>query len=193
MIRRAVRALPGSSGAREFTSNLRRLYRVAGQICLTFRGGPTARLSSPRAAFDVAKRKCLRQAQTLKEKGQRAAQTSGNSEQVMTHLFQNPRSRWKHNGAKRNPRVTKRNQTERAERATGQALRFAVMKGYRPLRGLSVHTPTIPGVPLRSTPGFMLSPRFAGSRKEHQLIQRFLQSVIETLASANHRLKSLCH
>src|SRR6266436_4605310 len=58
------------------------------------------------------------------------------SEQVMTHLFQNPRSGWKHKawgGAKRNPRVTKRNQTERAERATGQALRFTVMKGYRPL------------------------------------------------------------
>src|SRR6266436_7388577 len=90
------------------------------------------------------------------------------SEQVMTHLFQNPRSGWKHKawgGAKRNPRVTKRNQTERAERATGQALRFTVMKGYRPLRGLSVHTPTIPGVPLPSTPGFMRSPRFAGSRK----------------------------
>src|SRR6266403_1172738 len=35
----------------------------------------------------------------------------------MTHLFQNPRSRWKHKAwgeAKRNSRVTKRNQTERA-------------------------------------------------------------------------------
>src|SRR5437660_4991484 len=93
-------------------------------------------------------------------------QTEGSSEQVMTHLFQNPRSGWKHKawgGAKRNPRLTKRNQTERAQRATAPAQRFTVIKGYRPLGGLCLHTPTIPGVPLRSTPGFMLSPRFAGS------------------------------
>src|SRR5439155_11109713 len=64
------------------------------------------------------------------------AQTLGSSEQVMTHLFQNPRSGWKHKawgGAKRNPRLTKRNQTERAKRATAQAMRFTLMKGYRPL------------------------------------------------------------
>src|SRR5438552_18340469 len=86
----------------------------------------------------------------------------------MTNLFQNPRSGWKHKawgGAKRNPRLTKHNQTERAQRATAPALRFTVMKGYRPLGGLSLHTPTIPGVPLRFTPGLMLSPRFAGSRQ----------------------------
>src|SRR5438132_1659198 len=84
----------------------------------------------------------------------------------MTNLFQNPRSGWKHKawgGAKRNPRLTKRNQTERAQRAP--ALRFTVMKGYRPLSWAALHTPTIPGVPLRFTPGFMLSPRFAGSRQ----------------------------
>src|SRR5258706_10478412 len=88
----------------------------------------------------------------------------------MKHLFQNPRSGWKHKArggatAKRNPRVTKRNQTEHAERATAQALRFTVMKGYRLLRGLSLDTPTTSGAPLRSSPDFMLWPRFAGSRK----------------------------
>src|SRR5438552_12988910 len=99
----------------------------------------------------------------------------------MTHLFQNPRRGWKHKtwhpsraarlatppwgGAKRNPRLTKRNQTERAKRATAQALRFTMLKGYRPLGGLSPHTPTIPGVAFRFTPGLMLSPRFAGSKQ----------------------------
>src|SRR2546421_7126476 len=78
----------------------------------------------------------------------------------MTHLFQNPRSGWKHKvshpsraarlgtppwgGAKRNPRLTKRKQTERAQPATAPALRFTVMKGYRPLGGLCLHTPTNP-------------------------------------------------
>src|SRR5258708_31898136 len=86
----------------------------------------------------------------------------------MTHPFQNPRSGWKHEawgGAKRNPRLTKRNQAERATRAIAQARRFTVLNGYRPLHGLPPHTPTVPGVPLSSTPGFILSPRFAGSRQ----------------------------
>jgi hypothetical protein len=40
--------------------------------------------------------------------------------------------------------------------------------GCRPLRGLFLRYSNDPGVPLRSTPGFMLSPRFAGSRLGHK-------------------------
>src|SRR5437660_1147298 len=137
----------------------------------------------------------------------------------MTNLFQNPRSGWKHKvshpsraarlgtppwgGAKRNSRLTKRNQTERAQRATVPTLRFTVVKGYRPLGGLSLHTPTIPGVRLRSTPGLTLLPRFAGSRQNFVNLGRAkfrstlrvgttsgeVPSVCE--AKRNHRLKSV--
>jgi lysyl-tRNA synthetase class 2 len=39
------------------------------------------------------------------------------------------------------------------------------MTGWRPLRGLFASSSIDPGVPLRSTPGFMLSPRFAGFKE----------------------------
>ena len=50
-----------------------------------------------------------------------------------------------------------------AERATAKVNKSKLIR-YRALRALGVFTLPYPGVPLRSTPGFMLSPRFAGSR-----------------------------
>ena len=41
-----------------------------------------------------------------------------------------------------------------------------VTRRCRPLRGLFLDTLNDPGVPLRFTPGFMLSPRFAGSNPD---------------------------
>ena len=81
-----------------------------------------------------------------------------------TYLFENPRSGWKHKawgGAKRNPRLTIRNKTERAKRAIAQRCDLLMMKGVAHFAGSAVVF-NDPGVPLRSTPGFMLSPRFAG-------------------------------
>ena len=59
---------------------------------------------------------------------------------------------------------------------------------YRTLRALRVFNYRRPGVPLRSTPGFMLTPRFAGLiHTVHGLNQTFLQCVLTRL----HRLKSV--
>src|SRR5438876_10791295 len=83
--------------------------------------------------------------------------------------LQNPRSGFKHKawgGAKRNPRITRRKNTERAKRPTAQKRQFArdeIAVGH--FVGFLPHTVTHPGVSLRSTPGFMLSPRFAGLRE----------------------------
>ena len=52
---------------------------------------------------------------------------------------------------------------------TGSILR------YRTLRVLYLHYGSAPGVPLRYTPGFMLSPRSAGYVTTNQLNQRFLK------------------
>src|SRR2546425_3775878 len=57
--------------------------------------------------------------------------------------------------------MTDGKKTERAKRAIVQEKRLVI--GCRPLRGLFLLTSNYTGVPLRSTPGFMLSLRFAGS------------------------------
>ena len=49
------------------------------------------------------------------------------------------------------------------------------MNGSHPLRGLSLYF-TDPEVPLRSTPGFMRSPRFAGSM---QCFTNFIQTFLK--------------
>src|SRR5438876_9943489 len=78
----------------------------------------------------------------------------------------NPRSGWKHSfwgEAKRNPRIIKGKTTERAKRPIELRCDSLIMSGCRPHRGLFSLYSNDPGVPLRFTPGFMLSPRFAGS------------------------------
>jgi hypothetical protein len=82
---------------------------------------------------------------------------------MLAYHSKNPRSGWKHKawgGAERNPRMTKGKKTERAKRAIAQKLRFVRLSPTS--RALPLYS-NDPGVPLRSTPGFMLSPRFAGS------------------------------
>ena len=85
---------------------------------------------------------------------------------MLAYLSKNPRSGCKHKAwgeAKRNPRMTKGKKTERAKRAIAQKLRLTPDKVLSPTsRALPLYS-NDPGVPLRFTPGFMLSPRFAGS------------------------------
>ena len=65
--------------------------------------------------------------------------------------------------------------SERADRAIAETLGLSIINGCRPLRGLFLFYLNDPGVSLRFTPGFMLSPRFAGSVQTFdQLVQTIL-------------------
>ncbi len=92
----------------------------------------------------------------------------------------NPRSGCKHKawgGAKRNPRMKRGKRTKRAKRAVAQELQCVNDHGLSPTSRALFLCAKDPGVPLRSTPGFMLSPRFAGSLQVHQLVPRLLKFV----------------
>jgi hypothetical protein len=55
------------------------------------------------------------------------------------------------------------NETKRAKRARARCYDLLSMTVVLPTSGALLFYTNDPGVPLRSTPGFMLSPRFAGS------------------------------
>jgi hypothetical protein len=109
----------------------------------------------------------MRRDNTLRDQGSILVWVLGSSEQVNAgSSLYNPRSGWKHKawrGAKRNPRIPNDEKTERAERAIAQMLRFTHDEWLSPTSRALFLCSDDPGVPLRSTPGFMLSPRFAGS------------------------------
>jgi hypothetical protein len=79
----------------------------------------------------------------------------------------NPRSGCKHKAwgeAKRNPRIVREKETERAKRAIVKCFRIAAVERLPPTSwALYFCAGVILGFRFRSTPGFMLSPRFAGS------------------------------
>jgi len=66
-----------------------------------------------------------------------------------------------------------------AREAGGSFLLFAIsaslrsVNGCRPLRGLAVRLRHIPGVPLRSTPGFILSPAPQAENANIHFAQKF--------------------
>ena len=62
--------------------------------------------------------------------------------------------------------------------ATVQTLHFTCHKRLSPTSWAFRFLLNDPGVPIRSTPGFMLSQRFAGSVQScHQLVQIFLKLI----------------
>jgi len=99
--------------------------------------------------------------------------------------FQNPRSGWKHKAwgeAQLNPRLTKVQSRARAACDSAKTFELLIfLNGCRPLRGLLFLCPNDPGVPLRSTPGFMLSPRSAGSMQK--LFSNFFKDSGRSFAS----------
>jgi hypothetical protein len=63
------------------------------------------------------------------------------------------------------PGMMKSKKTQRAKRAIAQSYDLLSMSGCRPTSWALGFYSNDPGVPLRSTPGFMLPPRFAGLRQ----------------------------
>ncbi len=103
-------------------------------------------------------------------------QTKGSSDQVnrahlsKTRVAGESIKPW--DEAKRNPRLRSGEKTERAKRAIAERLRFIHHVSLSPASRALASYINDPGVPLRSTPGFMLSPRFAGHTKTvHDLSQ----------------------
>ena len=87
----------------------------------------------------------------------------------------------------------------RAREACGSAKKGDLLKDewLSPTSWALLLCATDPGVPLRSTPGFMLTPRFAGSKQTlRRLDQSFLQFVdasIESGTVGNDKLKFIGH
>jgi len=94
---------------------------------------------------------------------------------VQAHLAKNPRSGWKHKawgGAKRNPRLTTDQKTERAKRATALTPQFCLDKRLSPTSRALPGVPTILGFRFAPPQALCFHPlRGLNKKNLYQLIQ----------------------